>query len=142
MTDLTDALNLIKRFESCKFTAYQDVVGVWTLGWGHTMNVNQGDTCTQAEADEWLNEDVTQVAKQVETALDVDLNDNQFNALVSFTYNVGIGRLQGSTLLKRLNAGQDPSDVSSEFLRWDYAGGRVVPGLELRREAERNLFLS
>lgn len=143
MTDLSKALSIIQSFESCALTAYRDIVGVLTIGWGHTgPDVWPNGAITQEQADQMLLDDVTRVAKEVEAMLDVDVTDNQFDALVSFAYNVGAGALSSSTLMKRLNAGQNPADVADEFLRWDYAAGKEVAGLERRRVAERELFLS
>ena len=140
--DLSSAIELIKSFESCATTAYKDIVGVWTIGWGKTSNVKEGDTCTQEEADQWLLDDVESVSNQIQKVIKREVNENQFNAILSFTYNLGIGSLLKSTLLRYLNGGEANIDIANEFLKWDYAGGKEVEGLERRRVAERLLFLS
>jgi lysozyme len=135
-------LTLIKSFEGCELTAYQDSVGVWTLGWGHTKGVQKGDTCTQQQADDWLaGEIATEYAPGVWQAVTVPLTDNQFAALVSFAYNLGVGALKGSTLLKKLNA-RDYTGAADEFLKWNRANKKPLAGLTRRRKAERELFLT
>lgn len=131
--------DLTKRFESCRLMAYQDQVGVWTIGWGHTFGVTQGMTCTQVEADAWLQEDEAAAIKDVNTHVKVPLTQCEFDALVDFAFNVGRGALNNSTLLKDLNAG-DYHAAAKEFERWDHAGGKVVAGLLRRRQAEEAEF--
>lgn len=136
-------LELIKRFEGCRLTSYKDVGGVWTVGWGTTgPHVGPGLTITQAQADTWLQEHVDKFAAGVRDLLKVAVNQNQFDALVSFSYNVGLSAFQSSTLLRLLNDGADVSVVASEFLRWTKVDGKVIEGLKNRREAERELFLT
>ena len=136
-------LDLIKRFEGCKLTSYQDIGGVWTIGWGTTgPSVGPNLTITQAQADSWLQTHVDQFAAQVTDLLKVSVNQNQFDALVSFSYNIGVTAFQGSTLLRLLNNGADSSVVASEFLRWTKVDGKIIEGLKNRREAERELFLT
>ena len=143
MTDLEGAMAIIRRYESCRLQAYRDIVGVLTIGWGHTgPDVFEGQVIDQLRADTMLLEDLARVAGDVQALLMVSLNHNQFDALVSFAYNVGSDALARSTLLRRLNQGENPKDVAAEFLRWDYAGGREVEGLEARRRTEMALFLS
>lgn len=133
---------LIKHFEGCRLTAYQDSVGIWTIGYGHTgPEVVEGLTCTQLQADTWLLNDTHAASNAVMRDVDVALTQNQFDALVSFTFNLGAAALAGSSLLRYLNGGS-PSAAANEFLKWDHAGGVVIPGLTLRREAERALFLT
>jgi len=135
-------LALAKSFESCKLTAYQDQVGVWTIGWGHTgKDVYEGCTMTQEEADTTLLDDLQKTARGVEACVKVPISDNQFGALVSFAFNVGLGNLEKSTLLKLLNEG-DFHGASLQFQMWDHAGGVTVPGLLRRRTAEVQLFLT
>ncbi|WP_208952189.1 lysozyme [Rahnella sp. ChDrAdgB13] len=139
-------LELIKHFEGCELTAYQDSVGVWTIGYGWTQPVNgvpvgAGMTITQSVADELLVTGVVQYEQGVSRLVAVPLNQNQFDALVDFAYNLGVSALAGSTLLKKLNAG-DYVGAADEFLRWNKAGGKVLSGLTRRRAAERELFLS
>lgn len=131
---------LIQRFEGCREKAYQDCVGVWTIGYGHTGNVRAGQVITKQEAERLLSEDLKRFEAGVEKNVKVSLTQNQFDALVSFCYNLGVGNLQKSTLLKKLNAG-DYKGAGDEFLKWNKAGGSVVKGLTNRRKDERELFL-
>lgn len=131
---------LIQQFEGCKLTAYQDSVGVWTIGYGSTKGVRPGDEISQAQAIELLATDVERHADGVRKYTEVPLTQSQFDALVSFTFNLGVGALRGSTLLRKLNAG-DYHGAADELLRWVHAGGEKLRGLERRREAERAMFL-
>ena len=137
---------LIKQFEGCKLTAYQDSVGVWTIGYGWTQPVDgkpirAGMTIKQETAERLLKTGLVSYENDVSRLVKVDLTQGQFDALVSFTYNLGARSLSTSTLLRKLNAG-DYAGSSDEFLRWNKAGGKVLNGLTRRREAERALFLS
>lgn len=132
-------LSLTKGFESCRFTAYLDSVGVPTIGYGHTAGVKIGDTCTQAQADEWLMQDLLAAVIAVNRLVKVPLTQGQFDALVDFTFNLGAGNLQNSTLLRRLNE-RNYTAAAMEFLRWNRAGGKVLTGLTRRRLAEQQLF--
>ena len=134
-------LNLIKDFEGLRLNAYQDAVGVWTIGYGHTSTAYPGQRITTTQATALLRQDVANFENAVTRAVRVPITENQFAALVSFAYNVGSGALNSSTLLRKLNAG-DTFGAANEFLRWNRAGGRVLAGLTRRREAERSLFLS
>lgn len=137
---------LIKQFEGCKLTAYQDSVGVWTIGYGWTQPVDgkpirAGMTIKQETAERLLKTGLVSYESDVSRLVKVGLTQGQFDALVSFTYNLGGRSLSTSTLLRRLNAG-DYAGAADEFLRWNKAGGKVLNGLTRRREAERALFLS
>ena len=137
---------LIKQFEGCKLTAYQDSVGVWTIGYGWTKPVDgkpirAGMTIKQETAERLLKTGLVSYENDVSRLVKVDLTQGQFDALVSFTYNLGARSLSTSTLLRKLNAG-DYAGAADEFLRWNKAGGKVLSGLTRRREAERALFLS
>ena len=132
-------LSLIKSFESCKLTAYQDQVGVWTIGWGHTGNVYAGQEITQDEADALLETDLTKFENGVDDLVTATITDNQFAALVSFAFNLGLGNLRSSTLLQLVNSGNF-HDANTEFVKWDHAGGQVSDGLLRRRTAEAALF--
>ncbi len=134
------ALNMIKSFEGLRLTSYQDMVGVWTIGWGCTQGVTPNMTITEDQAEQMLADALAAHQMAVESYLIVDVNDNQFGALVSFDYNLGDSSLHTSTLLKLLNEG-NPTAAAEEFLKWDHAGGQVVAGLLRRRQAERALFL-
>jgi GH24 family phage-related lysozyme (muramidase) len=141
-----NGINLIKQFEGCKLTAYQDSVGVWTIGYGWTHPVDgkpvaSGMTITQQKANSLLTEGVSQYEKGVTNLVNVPVNQNQFDSLVDFAYNLGVNALKGSTLLKKLNAG-DYAGAAAEFPKWNKAGGKELAGLTRRREAERSLFLS
>jgi len=133
-------LALTEQFEGCQLTAYQDVAGVWTIGYGHTgPDVTPGLAITQAQAAQLLQQDVASAAACVNQAVTVALNQDEFDALVDFVFNVGRGAFQGSTMLKDLNSA-DFADAATEFDKWDHAGGKVVAGLLRRREAEEALF--
>lgn len=133
-------LDLIKSFEGLRLSAYRDSVGIWTIGYGHTKGVKPGDTITVEQANDFLREDLRDAERAVNDLTFLNLTQNQFDALVSFTFNLGRGNLQASTLLRRVNEG-DFEGAAEEFLRWTKAGGKVLPGLVRRREAERALFL-
>lgn len=132
----------IERFEGLYLNAYNDGVGVCTIGYGHTdaagpPSVRYGMTCTKADADAWLSADLAKVEREVCSLVTVPLRQNQFDALVSFHFNTGaLGR---STLLKRLNAGEY-SAVPSELMKWDHGGGAVMPGLTRRRAGEAAMW--
>ena len=137
---------LIKEFEGCKLTAYQDSVGVWTIGYGWTQPVDgkpirAGMTIKQETAERLLKTGLVSYESDVSRLVKVGLTQGQFDALVSFTYNLGARSLSTSTLLRKLNAG-DYAGAANEFQRWNKAGGKVLTGLTRRREAERALFLS
>jgi lysozyme len=132
---------LIQEFEGCELKAYQDSTGRWTIGYGHTFGVYQGLSISQAQANTFLTADVQNTSAQVTKYVTGTINQNQFDALVSFTFNEGIVRLAGSTLLALVNQG-DFLGAAGEFAKWNEAGGVIVPGLERRRAAERALFES
>jgi len=134
-------IDMIKSFEGCKLEAYKDQVGVVTIGYGDTgPDVVEGLTITQEEANQRLSHKLEQFCSGVSKYVTAEVNDNQFAALVSFAYNLGLGSLQHSTLLALLNAG-NASGAASQFLVWDKAGGKVSDGLLRRRTAEQALFL-
>jgi lysozyme len=130
---------LTEQFEGCSLTAYPDVKGVWTIGFGHTGGVAPGQTCTQEQADEWLRLDIQGAVRAVQTLVKVPLTQDEFNALVDFVFNVGSGNFAASTMLARLNLG-DYAGAAAQFERWDLAGGNVIQGLLNRRIAEENEF--
>lgn len=133
-------LSLIKSFEGLRLLAYRDAVGVWTIGYGATRGVKPGMSITKEQAERMLFNDVQRFEPEVERLVQVPLSANQWDALVSFTYNLGAANLESSTLLRKLNAG-DYAGAAEQFPRWNKAGGKVLPGLVRRREAERVLFL-
>ena len=132
-------LDLIKQFEGLYLKAYRCPAGVPTIGYGHTAGVAMGQTITQQQADDYLRRDVRQFERAVARLVTVPLTQGQFDALVSFAFNLGEGALAQSTLLRLLNAG-DYAGAAAQFDRWNKAGGRVLPGLVRRRAAERALF--
>ena len=135
-----NGINLIKSSEGCKLQAYKDVVGIVTIGYGHTEpGLQMGTTWTQDQADQALAKDLVKFEKAVSAACKVQLTQDQFDALVCFSYNVGAGAMTGSTLVKKINAG-DFTAAALEFLKWNKAGGEVLAGLTRRRYAESQLF--
>ena len=139
-----NGLNLIKQFEGLRLNAYDDGVGVWTIGYGtikypNGTLVKKGDKITQTQADQYIANDVATFERSVNMLVNVPLTQNQFDALVSFTYNLGATNLNASTLLKKLNA-KDHKGASAEFQKWNKAGGKVMTGLVRRRKAEMELF--
>jgi lysozyme len=139
MQATAQALDLIKGFESCRLEAYQDSIGVWTIGWGHTRGVKEGDTCTQEQADAWLLEDAQEAVDAVLRLVKVNLTGGQFAALVSFAFNLGQANFARSTLLKNLNHA-DFGLAANEFPKWSFAGGKHLDGLLRRRLAEQAVF--
>lgn len=135
-----DGLHLTESSEGCKLQAYQDIAGVWTIGYGHTKGVSDGDVCTQEEAESYLLSDVQACATAVNNNATIPLSQNEFDALVDFSFNLGIGALEHSTLWKYLNAG-DITNAALQFPKWDFAGGKVVKGLFERRTKEAQLFI-
>jgi len=138
---------LIKSFEGCKLEAYDDGVGVMTIGYGHTSGVKRGDKITQEEAERVLAEDdLPRYEKAVEQAITIPigsanlLTQNQFDAMVSLCFNIGQGNFRASTLVRKFCAG-DVQGAADQFRRWNRAGGKESRGLTRRREAERALFL-
>ncbi len=134
------ALEMTENFEGLRLTAYQDVKGVWTIGYGHTgPEVRDGMTISQAQAETYLRSDLLTAVIAVERDVKQPLSQGQFDALVDFAFNVGATALEHSTLLRLLNAG-NYADVALEFDKWDHAGATVVAGLLRRRQAERAEF--
>jgi len=146
-----EGIKLIKSFEGLHdlkqgsngtyVESYRDPVDIWTIGWGFTEGVYEGMTMTIPEAEARLKKELGKYEISVLDGVKVDINDNQFSALVSFCYNVGARALFESTLLRLLNQ-EKYQEAADQFLRWDKAGGQVLPGLSRRRRAERCLFLS
>lgn len=133
-------IQLIEQSEGLRLQAYTDVVGVWTNGYGNTHGVIPGSTITQAQAESDLLSNIAGSEYVVNTVVKVTLNQNQFDALVDFVFNLGSGNFQSSTLLRKLNAG-DFAGASAEFPKWNHAGGVVKDGLTKRRLAEQTLFV-
>lgn len=135
----TAGLRIIQVSEGLALKTYLCPAQVWTIGYGHTKGVKAGDTCTKEQAEAWLLEDCEDAERAVQRLVTVPINQNQFDALVSFTFNLGSGNLTASTLLRKLNSG-DYVGAALEFSKWVKGGGRVLPGLVTRRKAEQNLF--
>ncbi|MEM9838313.1 MAG: lysozyme [Pseudomonadota bacterium] len=138
-------LDLIKEFEGLELEAYQDIVGIWTIGYGHTAKAGQpevipGMEITEQEAERILQSDLRPFEDAVESAVKVEISQNMFDALVSITFNIGPTAMRNSTFIRRLNA-RDYPGAADAMLMWNKAGGKVVAGLARRREAERALFL-
>jgi lysozyme len=131
---------LTQRFEGLRLEAYQDSVGVWTIGYGHTKGVKRGDKITHEQAEEFLKQDMQEAIDGVNRLVRVPLTQQQFDALVDFTFNLGVGNLSKSTLLKLLNQGSY-AEAGKEFLKWNRAGGKVLAGLTTRRGVEADMFL-
>jgi len=131
--------SLIKKFEGCKLEAYLCSAGVPTIAFGRTKNVKIGDTCTQEQADAWLEEELEEYTGYVNDAVKQTLQQNQIDAMVAWTYNLGPTNLRSSTLLRVLNEGK-LQEVPQEMRKWVKANGKTLPGLERRRLAESMLF--
>lgn len=136
-----DGVELIRHFEGCRFDAYLCPAGVWTIGYGHTADVKEGDSIDQEAAEAFLIEDLETFEQAVTRLVEVPLTQQQFDALVSWTFNLGAGNLAESTLLKKLNNYQY-AEVPEQMMRWVRAGGQVLEGLVRRRAAEAALFQS
>jgi lysozyme len=144
--------DFLKSYEKFRPTAYaatkaEYAKGIWTLGWGHTKNVKEGDTCTRDQAEQWLHADVAEAVHNICQAVTVKLAQAQFDAVISLTFNAGYGKRDGkkgdiadSTLLAKLNAG-DFAGAAAEFPKWDKQAGKEVPGLLTRRLAEQAHFI-
>ena len=139
-------IDLICSFEGLRLTAYDDGVGVWTIGFGtikypNGVRVKRGDTCTLEQAKSYMKYDLIEFEHTVNSLVKVPLNQNQFDALVSLTYNIGSGAFKSSTLLKKLNL-SDYKGAADQFDVWVNAGGKRMQGLANRRAKEKSLFLS
>lgn len=133
-------LKFIAKWEGFRSCPYQDSVGVWTIGYGHTHGVGRSTACiSERKARRLLRRDAAWANRAVNDLIDVPLNQNQHDALVSFTFNLGAGALEGSGLRKELNAGRY-GRVPAELRKWVFAGGQRLEGLERRRAAEARLF--
>lgn len=132
-------LELIKFYEGLELEAYKCAAGVWTIGYGWTHDVKEGDTITEERAEELLREGIVQYENAVDDLVNVPLEQHQFDALVSWVYNLGRANLASSTLLKKVNA-QEYAEVPEQIKRWNKAGGKVLEGLTKRRESEAKLW--
>lgn len=138
-------VELIKQFEGLRLKAYKDQKGVWTIGYGHTGGVKSGDVITEQEAEKLLENDL-KTAENAVNEQNLSLSQNQFDALVSFVFNVGTGNFRSSTLLKKAKANPDDPTIRNEFLKWNKAriNGTLKPltGLTRRRAAEADLYFT
>jgi len=132
-------LDLIKFYEGCEYNAYKCVAGVLTIGYGHTKGVKEGDLITQQEADALLLHEMDEYEGYINNMVTVDLEQNQFDALVSWVFNLGSSNLSSSTLLKKIN-NKEFDAVPEQIKRWNKAGGKVLDGLIKRRNSEALLF--
>ena len=133
-------INLIKEFEALRTEAYKCPAGVWTIGYGHTSNVRKGQVINELCAETFLTIDLQKCEYAINTSVTVPLNQNQFDALASFIFNVGVGAFQKSTLLKKLN-NSDYTGAADEFDKWIYSNKKISQGLINRRKKEKDLFL-
>ena len=132
---------LIKEFEGLRLKAYLCPGGVWTIGYGHTTGVRPGMVITEAQAEKFLKEDLIVFEKAVNNQ-NLSINQNQFDALVSLIYNIGIGNFQKSTILRKARINANDNSIMDEFLRWVYSKGPVLPRLQRRRLREMKLYFS
>lgn len=136
-----NGIDLIKKFEGCELKAYKCPSGIWTIGYGHTEGVTEGQTITPIQAEEYLKADIVKYENAINVLVKVPINQNQFSALVSFVYNIGVSAFENSTLLRLLND-RNYNEASNQFDRWVYGGTNKLQGLVNRRKAERELFLN
>ncbi len=134
-------IDLIKKFEGCKLTAYRDSVGIPTIGVGHTKGVKMGMTITQAQADEYLRSDLV-TCEQTLNKLGVNLAQNEFDALCSWIFNLGSGAFNSSTMKRYIVANKSDEEITDQLIKWHNAGGRPLLGLKRRRVAEANMFIN
>lgn len=136
-----EGIALIAHFEGFRSKAYVCAGGKWTIGYGHTKGVQEGDVCSEAEALRYLREDVENAERAVIKWVHAPLKQNQFDALVSFTFNVGVGNFAASALLKEVNCDADNfADIRPRFMAWVYAKKRKLDGLVRRRKAEADMY--
>jgi len=141
--NLQKAIDMIKDFEKCKLTAYQDGGGVWTIGWGSTgSDISKGVVWTQEYADGRFNAYFNFMALSVRRLITEPISENEMCAVLSLCYNIGIEKFRHSTLLFKLNSKDRPKDIANEILRWNKDGGKAIAGLTRRRLAEHDLFVS
>ena len=133
-------LSLIKQHEGCRLKAYKDSVGVWTIGWGNTSHAKAGMIITQQQAETFLKEDIVPV-ERVLNGMGINYTQNQFDALTSWIFNLGIGNFKSSTMYKYIVARKPDLEITDQMVKWVNAGGKPLIGLKKRRVAEANMFL-
>ncbi len=141
MTISEDGIDLIKRNEGLRLKAYRCPGGIWTIGYGHTSGVMDGDVITKEQAEELLKKDIKEIEYKL-NSLNLNLTQNQFDALVSFIFNVGWSNFKSSTLLKKIRINPDDPSIRYEFSRWVFANGKKLNGLIKRRNEEANLYFN
>ena len=133
-------ISLIKNFEGCKLFSYRDSVGVATIGYGHTKNVKMGMSITQAQAETFLKDDIKPIERLL-NCMGINYRQNQFDALVSWIFNLGEGKFKSSTMYKNIVGRKSDLEITDQMVRWHNAGGKPLLGLKRRRVAEANMFL-
>ncbi len=134
-------IDLIKKYEGFRAKAYKCPSDKWTIGYGHTLNVKSTDVIDKAQAEYFLRQDVEFAEKEVNKH-NLNINQNQFDALVSFVFNLGVGNFARSTLLRKIKSNPDDPTIRKEFERWVYEGGKILTGLIKRRKEEANLYFT
>lgn len=134
-------IDLIKKYEGFRAKAYKCPSDKWTIGYGHTLNVKSTDVIDKAQAEYFLRQDVEFAEKEVNRH-NLNINQNQFDALVSFVFSLGVGNFARSTLLRKIKSNPDDPTIRKEFERWVYAGGKILTGLIKRRKEEANLYFT
>jgi lysozyme len=145
MTLTEEIKQFLKSKEGLRLKAYICPAGKWTIGYGNTFyeygsKVKKGDTISKNRAEELFENILYQFSKEVKSLLKTELNDNQFSALVSFSYNVGIGNFSKSTLLKLVNINPSNPSIKNEFIKWNKGGGKTLYGLTIRRQKEADIY--
>jgi lysozyme len=140
MTTSRKGLQLIKDFEGLRLGSYKCPAGVWTIGYGHTKGVRQGQVIDQMRADDMLIEDIAPIERLL-NSIGINFRQEQFDALVSWIFNLGQGSFKNSTILKRIMDNADDTEIADQIIRWVYASGKILTGLKKRRIAEANMFL-
>lgn len=141
----SEGYKLIQKFEGCKLNAYQDSVGIWTIGYGNITyengtKVKKGDKITQQRAEELFRYFADRFASQIETKITVPVTQHQFNAVVSLAYNIGVSAFSKSTMLKKINVCSSDKTITNEFMKWVNGGGKKIQGLVNRRAEEAKLY--
>lgn len=140
MTTSRKGLSLIKDFEGLRLGAYKCPAGVWTIGYGHTRGVRQGQTITEAQADGYLVEDIGPIERML-NSLGINFRQEQFDALVSWIFNLGAGNFNSSTMKKYIVSDRADEEITDQIVKWVNASGRPLTGLKKRRVAEANMWL-
>ena len=140
MTTSRNGLQLIKDFEGLRLDAYRCPAGVWTIGYGHTKGVKQGMEIDQMRADDYLVEDIAPIERLL-NKIGVNFRQEQFDALVSWIFNLGEGNFTHSTMYIRISTDADDVDITDQMVKWVNAGSKPLLGLKKRRVAEANMFL-